>query len=253
MSRKPDLHTRLDYARALVRGRAEIRPAVGLVLGSGPGGARRSACRRRSRSPTSEIPEFPAVTVAGHEGRLVLGTLGGVAGGCPAGPGPRLRGLERGGRDLRRAAPRRHRRPLAAAHQRRRRRGPGLAPGDLVRITDHLNLTGANPLTGPNDDRLGPALPGHDRPYDTAPGRAPRCLRRAARHPARRGLRRPGRAELRDPGRGPDAAALGADLVGMSTVLEVIAARHAGRPGGGGVARHQPGGRDVRRRSPTPR
>ncbi len=57
MSRRPDLHTRLDYARALVRGRAEIRPAVGLVLGSGLGGSP-IACRRRSPSPTARSPSF---------------------------------------------------------------------------------------------------------------------------------------------------------------------------------------------------
>jgi purine-nucleoside phosphorylase len=77
MSRKPDLHIRLDYARALVRGRTDLRPVVGLVLGSGLGSLA-DHLGEATAIPYEEIPEFPAASVAGHAGRLVVGTLGGV-------------------------------------------------------------------------------------------------------------------------------------------------------------------------------
>ena len=106
---------------------------------------------------------------------------------------------------------------------------PGLAPGDLVRITDHLNLTGLNPLTGPNDDRLGPRFPDMTEPYDAGLGGMLDACGARLGVPLGKGVY----AGLAGPSYETPAEirmlrTLGADLVGMSTVLEVIAARHAG-------------------------
>ena len=107
---------------------------------------------------------------------------------------------------------------------------PSLAPGDLVRITDHLNLSGLNPLVGENDDRLGPRFPDMTEAYDPrlgalldeARGRARHRAPLAASTPACSGPSYETPAEVRM------LRALGADVVGMSTVPEVIAARHMG-------------------------
>ena len=109
---------------------------------------------------------------------------------------------------------------------------PAYAPGDLVRIVDHLNLSGVNPLVGENDERLGPRFPDMSEAYDARLGAlldetaarlgVPLRARRVRLHARARRTRRPPRSAC--------SALLGADLVGMSTVPEVIAARHMGVP-----------------------
>jgi purine-nucleoside phosphorylase len=211
-----------------VRGRTEHRPVLGIVLGSGLG-AVADRIEDAVAIPYEEIVEFPAAGVAGHPRRLVLGSLGGASvaamqgrvhlyeGWTPSdvGFGVRLLGALGARAVLLTNA--------AGAVN------PAFAPGDLVRITDQLNLTGASPLTGPNDDRLGPRFPDMTRAYDPALG----ALLEAAA--ARCGI--PLRAGVYAGVAGPSyetpaeirmLRALGADLVGMSTVLEAIAARHAG-------------------------
>jgi purine-nucleoside phosphorylase len=102
-------------------------------------------------------------------------------------------------------------------------------PGDLVRITDQLNLTGQNPLTGPNDERLGPRFPDMTEPFDRRLAGLLDEAAAAAGVPLRRGVY----AGVAGPSYETPAEirmlkAMGADLVGMSTVHEVIAARHQG-------------------------
>lgn len=228
MSRRADLHTRLDYARAWVRGRTELRPTVGIVLGSGLG-ALADRVADRVVIPYDEIPEFPEPTVPGHAGRLVVGRLGTAPvavlqgrshlyeGASPDDVtfGVRLLGWF-GVKSLLLTS-------AAGAI------APELVPGDLVRITDHLNLTGVNPLTGPNDDRIGTRFPDMTESYDAGLG----ALLAAAAHRLGIPLRSGVYAGLAGPSYETPAEirmlrTLGADLVGMSTVLEVIAARHAG-------------------------
>jgi len=232
MSKHAELATRLDYATAWVRGKTDAPPAVGVILGSGLGGFA-ELLRLAVVIPYSEIPGFPQVRVAGHAGRLVVGELPSEAGGVmvaamqgrvhayegwPASevafPARVLCGLgvkallvtnAAGGVD------------------------PSFAPGDLVRITDHLNLSGTNPLLGGNEDRLGPRFPDLSDAYDPRLGglleEAARSAGVALRHGVYAGMLGPSYetpAEIRM------LRALGADLVGMSTVHEVIAARHQG-------------------------
>jgi purine-nucleoside phosphorylase len=228
MSRRADLHTRLEYARAWVRGRTEHRPAVGVVLGSGMG-ALAERIESRVVIPYEEIPEFPATSVPGHDGKLVVGMLSGVPVAVLQGrvhlyEGASAQEVTFGVRLLGWFGVRSLLLTCAAGAL-----NPALAPGQLVRISDHLNLTGANPLTGPNDDRLGIRFPDMGAPYDARLGELlDACAARlgpALPSGVYAGLAGPSYetpAEIRM------LRTLGADLVGMSTVLEVIAARHAG-------------------------
>jgi purine-nucleoside phosphorylase len=228
MSRKADVHTRLEYARAWVRGRTEYRPAVGVVLGSGMG-ALAERLESRVVIPYEEIPEFPPTSVPGHDGKLVVGLLGGMPVAVLQGrvhlyEGASAQDVTFGVRLLGWFGVRSLLLTCAAGAV-----NPALAPGQLVRISDHLNLTGANPLTGPNDDRLGTRFPDMGAPYDARLGeRLDACAARlgqALPSGVYAGLAGPSYetpAEIRM------LRTLGADLVGMSTVLEVIAARHAG-------------------------
>jgi purine-nucleoside phosphorylase len=109
--------------------------------------------------------------------------------------------------------------------------GAELAPGDLVRITDHLNLTGQNPLVGENDDKIGPRFPDMSEPYDARLGAL--LEEAAAKHGV--ALKRGVYAGVLGPSYETPAEVrmlrtLGADLVGMSTVHDVVAARHMGVP-----------------------
>ena len=228
MSRKADLHTRLEYARAWVRGRTELRPVIGLVLGSGMG-----ALAGRFEGAVSiayeQIPEFAAASVAGHAGQLVVGTLGGVPvaamqGRVHAYEGWSAEEVTFGVRLLAATGVRALLLTNAAGAV-----NPGIAVGQLVRITDHLNLTGLNPLTGPNDDRIGPRFLDMTEPYDPRLGALLDASAARLGIPLGAGVY----AGLAGPSYETPAEVrmlrtLGADLVGMSTVLEVIAARHAG-------------------------
>jgi purine-nucleoside phosphorylase len=230
MARRADVHTRLSYAAAWVRGRSDLRPEVGLVLGSGL-----SAIADRLEGavaiPYGEIPEFPVATVEGHAGRLVLGRLGGVVVGAMQGRVHGYEGLAAddvafGVRLLARLGARALVATNAAGAV-----SKALAPGDLVRIRDHLNLTGASPLTGPNDERLGPRFPDMSEAYDPRLGaRLDACATRLG-IPLSSGVY----AGVAGPSYETPAEIgmlrlLGADVVGMSTVHEVIAARHMGVP-----------------------
>jgi purine-nucleoside phosphorylase len=234
MTKRADLHTRLAYAVAWVRGRTDVVPAAGLVLGSGLGGlADRLA--RPVVIPYEEIPGFPVSRVPGHAGRLVVGELevGGAAlplavmqGRVHAYEGWAGEDVAFGARVLCLLGVKALVLTNAAGGV-----NPALGPGDLVRITDHLNLSGVNPLAGPNDDRLGPRFPDLSEAYDRPLGAL--LDETAAR------LDLPLAAGVYACVLGPSyetpaevrmLRALGADLVGMSTVHEVIAARHMGIP-----------------------
>lgn len=228
MMHRADLHTRLDYARAWVRGRTELRPVVGIVLGSGLG-----ALAERAATPTvipyEEIPAFPTPTVPGHAGRLVVGVLDGTPVAMLQGRSHLYEGASPdavtfGVRLLAWFGVRSLLLTCAAGGV-----NPDLEPGRLVRITDQINLTGASPLAGPNDDRVGPRFPDMSTLYDPALGAALESAASRAGVPLAAGVY----AGLAGPAYETPAEVrmlrtLGADLVGMSTVLEAVAARHAG-------------------------
>ena len=218
----------LDAAVAAIRSRMDVSPAVGVVLGSGLGGFA-DALESTVEVPYDEIPGWPQATAIGHAGTLVLGSFGGVPVAVMRGRAHLYEGLSPaktvfGVRVL----------GLLGVRTLVLTNAVGaiddsLEPGQLVVITDHLNLQGQSPLVGPNDDALGPRFPDMSDAYDPE-------LRAAAKAAAERlGL---------DLGEGVYAAwlgpafetpaeirmlrTLGADTVGMSVVPEVLAARHMG-------------------------
>jgi purine-nucleoside phosphorylase len=205
------LFDRVQSAAALVRSRTRIVPEVGIILGTGLGGLAREIQVDRE-VPYQEIPGFPLSTVESHAGRLLLGHLGGRPVVAMQGRFHRYEGYD-----------------LPTVTFPVRGMNPLWNPGDLVLLSDHINLLGDNPLVGANDERLGPRFPDMSEPYDTALRRLCReaalelgILLREGVYVAVPGPNLETRAEYRM------LRAIGADVVGMSTVPEVIVAAHQG-------------------------
>jgi purine-nucleoside phosphorylase len=229
---KADLHDRLAYALAWIRGRTDAQPRAGIVLGSGLGGIA-SQLADAVVIPYEQIPEFPVSRVVGHAGRLVLGDLPGQRGPVTVAVlQGRVHGYEGwsaqdvafGARTLCLLGVRALVVTNASGGV-----NPELAPGDLVRIEDHVNLSGQNPLAGRNDDRLGPRFPDLTHAYDPRLGASLDATAARLGIPLKRGVY----ACMAGPSYETPAEirmlrTLGADLVGMSTVWEAIAARHLG-------------------------
>ncbi|HYV65885.1 MAG TPA: purine-nucleoside phosphorylase [Myxococcales bacterium] len=203
---------------------------VAVVLGSGLGAFGDQLARARSVS-FADLPGFPQATVPGHKGRLVLGELEGLPVLAQQG---RLHGYE--GLDAATVAfPARVLGVLGARAliltNAAGAVNPQLKPGELMRLTDHINLTGRNPLVGPNEDFLGPRFPDVSRAYTPALAEA---LEEAAREtgiPLQRGVYAQFLGpSYETPAEVRMARTLGADAVGMSTVPEVIAAAHQALP-----------------------
>jgi purine-nucleoside phosphorylase len=234
MTKRADLHTRLSYALAWVRGKTDLAPAAGVILGSGLAGLA-DRLEKATVVPYEEIPYFPVSRVAGHPGRLVLGELREGGGAVPlavmqgrvhAYEGWTQEDVAFGARVLCRLGVRSLFLTNASGGV-----NPSFAPGDLVRIVDHLNLSGQSPLAGENDERLGPRFPDLSEAYDARLGALLEDAAAATGVPLRSGVY----ACMAGPSYETPAEvrmlrALGADLVGMSTVPEVIAARHMGVP-----------------------
>jgi len=216
-----------DAVRA-VQARTKFVPEVAIILGTGLG-ALADDIVVDTRIPYGEIPGFPLSTVESHAGQLLVGTLAGRRVAAMQGRFHRYEGysvqqIAFPVRVLQRLGARTLLVSNACGGMQ-----PLWSPGDLMLIADHINLLGDNPLVGPNDDALGPRFPDMSEPYDAG-------LRALARQVAlERGITlREGvyvavtgpnlltRAEYRM------LRALGADVVGMSTVPEVIAAVHMG-------------------------
>ena len=223
-----DLLEKLDEAAASILARGAKRPAVGLVLGSGLG-AFAERLEDNVRIPYSDIPHFPAPTgVIGHAGELVLGRVGDAPVAVMSGrihyyEGRTMAEVVFPARLLARLGARAVVLTNAAGGVRRT-----FKPGDLMLITDHINAFGTNPLVGPNDERLGLRFPDMSFVYDRALRRVIKAAAAKLRIPLREGvyigLHGPSYetpAEIRA------VRTLGADAVGMSTVPEAIALRHA--------------------------
>ena len=201
---------------------------VGVVLGSGLG-AFADALDERTETPYQHIPGWPISTAVGHAGKLVEGRLGAtevivLAGRAHFYEGYSAQQVTFGIREL-------ARRGVRAVVLTNAAGGINLKyqPGDLVLISDHINLLGANPLTGPNDDSLGPRFPdmseAYSREYREIARRAGAELGVALEEGVYAALPGPSYetpAEIRY------LRTIGADLVGMSTVPETIAANHLG-------------------------
>jgi purine-nucleoside phosphorylase len=207
----------------------EVSP-LAVVLGSGLGAFAGQLDGARSLA-FADLPGFVPATVQGHEGRLVLGTVAGVPVLALQG---RLHGYE--GHDAATVAfPARvlgvlGSRALIVTNA-AGACNPAFEPGDLMRISDHLNLTGKNPLIGPDEDALGPRFPDLSRAYDPRLSAALRAAANGCGVALREGVYAQfSGPSYETPAEVRMARLLGADAVGMSTVPEVIAAAQMGLP-----------------------
>jgi purine-nucleoside phosphorylase len=215
-------------AAEYVASRATIRPQVAVILGSGLG-AFADELSDATTIPYSEIPGFPQSTAIGHAGKLILGRVSGVPTAVMAGrfhlyEGYTAQQAALGVRVLRALGAKSLIVTNAAGGI-----GVHLLEGCLVLISDHINLQGANPLIGPNDDSLGPRFPDMTEAYSLRY----REIAQAAAAELGISLREGVYAALPGPSYETPAEirylrTIGADLVGMSTVPEVIAANHMG-------------------------
>jgi purine-nucleoside phosphorylase len=217
------LFERAEEAAAAIRERIEVQARVAIVLGSGLG-----SFAERIEQPVSipypEIPHFPRPTVEGHSGRLVVGTVAGTPVAVMQGRVHAYEGYE----------PEEVTFPVrvlgrlgittlvvtnAAGGVRL-----DLRQGQLVLLSDHINLTGRNPVAGPNDERLGPRFFDMTNAYS----RRLRLLAHSAAELAEGVYLGVSGPSFETPAEIRAFRSLGADLVGMSTVHEVLVARHMG-------------------------
>jgi purine-nucleoside phosphorylase len=202
---------------------------VGLVLGSGLG-AFADSIEGATVVPYGEVPGLPVSTVPGHAGRYVFGSRFGIRLGLMQGRVHLYEGFDPAEVVLPvRALIRRGARILIVTNA-SGAVSEGVDAGDLVLIRDHVNLTFRSPLTGPNDPEVGPRFVDMQNAYDEAlRALARRAARTAGLGPLVEGVYAcmPGPA-YETPAEIRMAATFGVDLVGMSTALEVIAARHMG-------------------------
>ena len=224
----PHALERISAAVQAIRARFDAVPTEAIILGTGLGDL---AARIDVAAVIdyADIPHFPLSTVESHAGRLLCGTLGGRTVVAMQGRFHRYEGYS-----LQEVTfPVRVLRALGATTLVVSNACGGMHPlwqrGDVMVIADHINLLGDNPLIGPNDDALGPRFPDMSQPYDPAlralaheVARAQGITLREGVYVAVQGPNLETRAEYRM------LRALGADVVGMSTVPEVIVARHGG-------------------------
>jgi xanthosine phosphorylase len=203
-------------------------PRLGIILGSGLG-AVADALGGAVTIPYGDLPGFPQPGIAGHAGALVLGTLSGLPvailqgrrhvyeGGDPGAMRVPVRALRQAGAEA-----------LLVTNAAGSLRAE-VGPGSLMAISDHINMLGVNPLTGPNDEEFGPRFPSLRDAYDPE---LRRTLHAAAGslgiHLAEGVYLAASGPSFETPAEIRAFRTLGADAVGMSTVPEVILARHAG-------------------------
>jgi purine-nucleoside phosphorylase len=218
----------IGEATAWIVARTKLRPRVAVVLGSGLGGFADELIGREE-FPYASIPNWPASTAVGHAGKLVLGLLGTLEVAVMSGRAHLYEGYT----------------PAQAAFGVRVLGALGVRAivftnaagginlaferGALVLISDHINLQGSNPLTGSNDDALGPRFPDMSEAYALAY----RETAKQVGHELGIRLSEGVYAAVLGPSYETPAEirylrAIGADMVGMSTVPEVIAANHMG-------------------------
>ena len=223
-----DSFNRAESAAAFLLGHTKLRPKIGIVLGSGLG-AFADELSEATRVRYAQIPSFPRSSAIGHAGQMVIGKSDGIAVAAMQG---RVH-LYEGYSAAEVAFPTRvlGRMGIRALILTNAAGGINLEykQGALVVISDHINLQGANPLVGANDERFGPRFPdmtqAYWKPYRELALAASRKLGKTVYEGVYAALPGPSYetpAEIRY------LRTIGADLVGMSTVPEVIAARHMG-------------------------
>jgi purine-nucleoside phosphorylase len=225
------LREHIGEAVGYIRKHTRMRPEIGIVLGTGLGGLVKEI-RKEIVLDYEEIPHFPLSTVESHRGKLIFGTLGGkkvvaMQGRFHFYEGYTMQEVTFPVRVMS------HRVGLGVKTLITSNAVGGMNPefrkGDLMMITDHINLQGDNPLIGPNDEEMGPRFPDMSEPYTHALMDVAHAAAAELGIPLRNGIlvavQGPNletRAEYRF------LRMIGADAVGMSTVPEVIVAVHMG-------------------------
>ena len=220
--------SRAERATKFILAKTKLRPEIALVLGSGLG-AFADEFGRAVKIPYAKIPNFPRSTAIGHAGQLVLGAVDGVAVAAMQGRVHLYEGYSV--KDV--AFPIRVFARMGVKAVILTNAAGGInreySQGCLVVVRDHINLQGVNPLAGPNDERFGPRFPDMTRAYDRAfseftveEGKRLGIAIQEGVYAALAGPSYETPAEIRY------LRTIGADLVGMSTVPEVLAARHSG-------------------------
>jgi purine-nucleoside phosphorylase len=224
----PELYEQIEKAKTAIQARWKGRPQIGIILGTGLGGLVEEI-EGEAALDYGDIPHFPKATAPTHVGRLVCGRLAGKRVVAMEG---RFHFYE--GYSLQQITlPVRVMKALGCdtliVSNSCGGLNPQFATGDLMMIEDHINLLGANPLIGPNDDRLGPRFPDMCYPYDREMLALARRIALEEKIVLHKGVfvAVPGpnletRAEYRY------LRSIGADVVGMSTVPEIIVGVHAG-------------------------
>lgn len=222
------LKKRIEETAAALKAKVATRPVAGIILGTGLGGLAKDIVLEAT-IPYEEIPFFPASTVESHAGKLLFGTLSGK-------PVVAMQGrfhLYEGYSPEQITFPVRVMRALGAGILVVSNASGGLNPrfksGDIMVVTDHINLLGQNPLIGKNEDRLGPRFPDMFECYDRE------LLSLAEKAALEEGITLVKGVYAAVTGPNLETAAeyrflsiIGADAVGMSTVPEVLVARHSG-------------------------
>ncbi|HSQ16797.1 MAG TPA: purine-nucleoside phosphorylase [Anaerolineales bacterium] len=221
----------IDGIATLIRSRTSYRPRVGLILGSGLG-TLAATVEEASIIPFQELPGWPLSTVPGHQGYLVFGHLGGQVVMVMQGRVHYYEGYSMAQVALPVRVMQRLGVETLVVTNAAGAVNPAYEPGDLMLITDHVNLigmAGLNPLRGPNLDVFGPRFPDMSQPYDRALNSIAREVAQTENLLLHEGIY----VSLAGPSFESPAdlrflRLIGADAVGMSTVPEVIAARHGG-------------------------
>jgi purine-nucleoside phosphorylase len=221
----------IEEAVTAVRQQTDKQPTVGLVLGSGLSGLAEAIPNPDIISSTT-IPHWPASTVAGHEGRLIIGSLQGKIALILQGRSHYYEGYSMSQITL----------PVRVMH----RLGintlivtnaagginASFSPGDIMLIRDHINLpgmAGRNPLRGPNDDSVGPRFPDMTQPYNPHLRQMAQAIATELGFTLQEGVYGyVAGPSYETPAELHFLRTIGADAVGMSTVPSVIVARHAG-------------------------
>jgi purine-nucleoside phosphorylase len=222
---------RIDNIVRCIQSKIAVQPQIGIILGTGLGGLAQ-AIQNATTIPYRELPDWPVSTVLGHIGQLVIGKLEGqvvlaMQGRIHYYEGYSMQQVTMPIRVMQRLGIK-----ILIVTNAAGAIHPDFIPGDVMLITDNLNLAGMvglNPLIGPNMDEFGPRFPDMSQSYDRQLCNLARTVSKECEVPLREGVY----AGLSGPSFESPAdlrflQKIGADAVGMSTVSEVIVARHGG-------------------------
>ncbi len=218
----------IEKAKRYLRGETKIKPKIGIILGTGLGPLA-ERIKNKISIPYKKIPFFPETTMEGHSGNLILGEIGrklvvAMQGRFHLYEGYSMAQITFPVRVMKALGIK-----ILIESNIAGGMNPDYKPGDLVLITDQINLMGGSPLIGPNDEHLGPRFPDMSQPYDLKLAEWAEKVALEEKIPLKKGVyvgvsgpNLETKAEYRF------LRGIGADLVGMSTVPEVIVAVHSG-------------------------